>query len=223
MRSVIASQPSRCSARVTPRRSVPSRTAVIRAALDFGSKHYENQTRRSSISLIGASLLLSPLSLLAAQPATAGLSAYNINKANSIEEVSVNLGNANNDMVFEPAHLEFTAGKVYKLKMYNPSNVNHYFTALEFADKIYTILVETGNPGIEEVELDAGTSLTWIFVPIKPGTYPLKCTVTGHTEGGMLSPSQHHYYHGSCRQPSAITTVPAVAKLAHHYYVPAVP
>jgi hypothetical protein len=27
---------------------------------------------------------------------------------------------------------------------------------------------------------------TRVFVPIKPGRYPLRCTVKGHTEGGMV-------------------------------------
>lgn len=39
---------------------------------------------------------------------------------------------------------------------------------------------------VQEIELDGGASATWIFIPIKPGTYPLLCPVKGHIEGGMV-------------------------------------
>lgn len=80
---------------------------------------------------------------------------------------------------------ELFNNRLTKLKLVNPSSLNHYFTALEFAEKVYTVLVLVGDPEVEvkgniqEVELDAGASLTWILVPIKPGSYPLKCTVKG--------------------------------------------
>lgn len=50
------------------------------------------------------------------------------------------------------------------------------------------MLVLAGEPEVEikgkvqEVELDAGASLTWILVPIKPGTYPVTCTVKGESQ-----------------------------------------
>lgn len=52
--------------------------------------------------------------------------------------------------------------------------------------QIFTILVLAGDPAVEvkgavqEVALKAGAQATWVFVPIKPGTYPLRCTVKGH-------------------------------------------
>ena len=36
-----------------------------------------------------------------------------------------------------------------KLRLVNPSKANHYFTALEFADKVFTVLVLVGNPEVE--------------------------------------------------------------------------
>lgn len=36
-----------------------------------------------------------------------------------------------------------------KLHLVNPSKANHYFTALEFADKVYTVLVLVGDPEVE--------------------------------------------------------------------------
>lgn len=52
--------------------------------------------------------------------------------------------------------------------------------------QVFTILVLAGEPAVEvkgavaEVALKAGAKATWVFVPIKPGTYPLRCTVKGH-------------------------------------------
>lgn len=39
---------------------------------------------------------------------------------------------------------------------------------------------------VTEVALEPGASLTWIFVPLKPGSYQLLCPVAGHVEGGMI-------------------------------------
>jgi len=125
-------------------------------------------------------------------PAHAGLSSYNVNPGSTIQELDISLSNKQGNLVFEPSTLELVAGQIYKLHMTNPSEATHYFTALEFADKIYTILVLAGDPAVEvkgkvqEVALKKGASATWIFIPIKPGTYPLRCTVKGHTDGGMV-------------------------------------
>lgn len=34
--------------------------------------------------------------------------------------------------------------------------------------------------GIQEVALKAGASAQWLFIPMKAGKYPLRCTVKGH-------------------------------------------
>lgn len=51
-------------------------------------------------------------------------------------------------------------------------------------------MVETGGVEVKgavtEVALEPGASLTWIFVPLKPGSYQLLCPVAGHVEGGMI-------------------------------------
>ena len=52
--------------------------------------------------------------------------------------------------------------------------------------QVFSILVLAGDPAVEvkgaiqEVALKAGASATWVFIPIKPGKYPLRCTVKGH-------------------------------------------
>ncbi|WP_390625577.1 MULTISPECIES: cupredoxin domain-containing protein [Calothrix] len=104
-------------------------------------------------------------------------------------EVSVSLGNAANELKFEPNSLEFVAGKRYNLRLTNPSQMKHYFTAKDFADAIWTQKVEAGKVeikgAIHEVELKPGATADWVFVPLKSGKYTLRCSVAGHTEAGM--------------------------------------
>jgi uncharacterized cupredoxin-like copper-binding protein len=104
-------------------------------------------------------------------------------------EVTVSMGNQTNELVFMPNQLAFEAGKRYKLVLTNPSSQKHYFTAKDFADGIWTQKVEAGNVeikgAIHELELKPGAEAEWVFVPLKSGTYNLRCTIAGHTEAGM--------------------------------------
>ena len=104
-------------------------------------------------------------------------------------EVQVSLGNTANELTFIPNHLEFVAGKRYKLVLNNPSNQKHYFTAKDFADGIWSQKVEAGNVeikgAIHELELKPGAQAEWVFVPLKSGTYQLRCPIAGHSEAGM--------------------------------------
>ncbi|MBW4622762.1 MAG: cupredoxin domain-containing protein [Cyanosarcina radialis HA8281-LM2] len=104
-------------------------------------------------------------------------------------EVKVSLGNNTNELKFVPSDLEFASGKRYKLLLDNPSPQKHYFTAKDFADIIWTQKVEAGKVevkgAIHELELKPGANAEWLFVPLKPGKYSLRCTVPGHTEAGM--------------------------------------
>ena len=104
-------------------------------------------------------------------------------------EITVSLGNVANELKFEPNHLELEAGKPYKLRLTNPSAQKHYFTAKDFADGIWTSKVEAGKVeikgAIHELELKPGAEAEWVFVPLKPGSYTLRCPIAGHTEAGM--------------------------------------
>ena len=63
-------------------------------------------------------------------------------------------------------------------------------SARDFASKVFTILVETAGVevkgAVSEVALEPGATVTWVFVPMRPGRYPLLCPVTGHVEAGMV-------------------------------------
>ncbi|MBX9254204.1 cupredoxin domain-containing protein [Desmonostoc muscorum CCALA 125] len=105
-------------------------------------------------------------------------------------EITVSLGNAANELKFEPNHLELLAGKRYNLRLTNPSQLKHYFTAKDFADGIWTQKVEAGKVeikgAIHELELKPGAEAEWVFVPLKSGSYGLRCPIAGHTEAGMI-------------------------------------
>jgi len=104
--------------------------------------------------------------------------------------VSVSLGSATDELKFVPDTLDFQAGRRYELRLTNPSTQKHYFTAKDFADGIWTQKVEAGNVeikgAIHELELKPGATAAWMFVPIKSGSYPLRCTIPGHAEAGMV-------------------------------------
>jgi len=104
-------------------------------------------------------------------------------------EIIVSLGNAANELKFEPNKLELIAGKRYLLHLKNPSQLKHYFTAKDFADGIWTQKVEAGKVeikgAIHELELKPGAEAKWVFVALKPGKYGLRCPIAGHTEAGM--------------------------------------
>lgn len=109
--------------------------------------------------------------------------------APQVSEVKVSLGNSANELKFFPTQLQFVAGQPYKLLLDNPSSQKHYFTAKDFADASWTQKVEAGKVevkgAIHELELKPGGEAEWVFIPMKPGTYSLRCTIPGHTEAGM--------------------------------------
>lgn len=106
-----------------------------------------------------------------------------------IIERQVTLGNADNALKFIPNTLTFEAGKRYKLHLSNPSPQKHYFTAKDFADGIWSQKVDAGRVeikgAIHELEIRPGAEADWVFVPIRAGSYTLRCTIAGHTELGM--------------------------------------
>jgi len=109
---------------------------------------------------------------------------------NLVTDVEVHLGTAGEALTFVPDHLDFVAGRKYRLTLDNPSSVKHYFTAKNFADSIWTQKVEAGDVeikgAIHELELKPGAIAEWVFVPLKSGTYSLRCTIAGHEAAGMV-------------------------------------
>ncbi|MEA5504185.1 cupredoxin domain-containing protein [Halotia wernerae UHCC 0503] len=133
-------------------------------------------------------LLLLCLSFIGVTPAMAANLSGDLLKQPATK-ITVNLGNAANELKFEPNHLKLEAGKRYQLHLTNPSQLKHYFTAKDFADGIWTQKVEAGKVeikgAIHELELKPGSEAEWVFVPLKSGDYSLHCSIPGHTEAGM--------------------------------------
>mmetsp|Transcript_66078 Transcript_66078/g.158041 ORF Transcript_66078/g.158041 Transcript_66078/m.158041 type:complete len:226 (-) Transcript_66078:55-732(-) len=106
--------------------------------------------------------------------------------------IQVSLGPTGDQLRFVPDQLELMQGCYFELALANPSELEHNFVALEFAKAVYTVVVLAGSPPAEikgpvtELELKPGASLGWFLVPVKAGEFQLKCTVAGHTEGGMV-------------------------------------
>lgn len=154
------------------------------ASLSFPITAWLQILRRKYVIL---TLFLS-LNFIAATPAMAANLSGDLLKQPATE-ITVSLGNSANELKFEPNHLEFEAGKRYQLRLTNPSQLKHYFTAKDFADGIWTQKVQAGKVeikgAIHELELKPGAEAEWVFVPLKSGTYSLRCPIAGHTEAGM--------------------------------------
>lgn len=56
--------------------------------------------------------------------------------------VTIQLGNEKNELRFFPADIAFEAGKLYRLRLQNPSEAKHYFSSASFAEAVFTRKVE---------------------------------------------------------------------------------
>ncbi len=103
--------------------------------------------------------------------------------------IKISLSDTANQLRFFPDKVQLVTGRKYKLLLSNPSDQKHYFTAKDFAGSSWTQKVDAGNVeikgAIQELELRPGSTAAWVLVPMKPGTYTLRCTIPGHTEAGM--------------------------------------
>lgn len=144
--------------------------------------HWRGVMRRFWVFFLGCWLLLGGVT-----PAIAAPNSPFLKQAPT--EIHISLGSASDELKFFPNELKFEVGKRYKLILDNPSPEKHYFTAKDFADGIWSQKVEAGKVevkgAIHELELKPGAIAEWVFVPMKPGTYQLRCTIPGHTEAGM--------------------------------------
>lgn len=159
------------------------------AAQALPSEHAaDTQSRRA---LLNAGIVGAALSLAAPPPAAhAGLLDYDV-RGKGLKTFELSLGRAeDNAFVFVPSELSFEAGTLVKLKMVNPSKVEHYFSAPQFASKVFSVLVEVNGVEVKgpvgELALAPGAQLEWTFVPMRKGTYQLLCPVNGHVEAGMV-------------------------------------
>lgn len=111
--------------------------------------------------------------------------------------VQVILGDTKNALKFFPNRFSFETGKLYKLVLYNPSTMKHYFSSAGLARSVFTrkaqVLGANGKTiaeikgTIREIEVYPGGTAEWWFVPLQTAELTdLKCTIEGHTEAGMV-------------------------------------
>ena len=129
-------------------------------------------------------------------PPASSLAAGDLTNQEPIE-ITVQLGNEKNALRFFPETINVETGKLYKLVLVNPSPQKHYFWSEGLAQSVFTRKVQVNGPDgkaiaevkgqIREIEVYPGGKAEWWFVPIKAGTFgDLKCTIPGHSQGGMI-------------------------------------
>ena len=115
-------------------------------------------------------------------------------------KVTVRLGTVEGAHRFVPDMLSFETGKLYALRIENPGPNDYYFGSQGFADAVYSRkavvldpsgrdLVQVYGP-VRRLELKAGSTAEWWFVPIRTGTFDDLRSTRTHTEAGMTGTIQ---------------------------------
>jgi uncharacterized cupredoxin-like copper-binding protein len=132
-------------------------------------------------------------SLAIAGPA---FSAGDLSRANVIDVV-LEMGSNDDGMYFKPDHFEFETGQAYKLVMKNVDEIKHEVSLHEMGERIFTRKIEVSDAqgnfvseikgNIIEVEVGAGQTVDWFFVPVQTIENPVEitCEIPGHYESGM--------------------------------------
>lgn len=102
-------------------------------------------------------------------------------------EIKVELGTQAGEHSFNPNHLIFETGRLYKLVLVNQSKSKHYFTSHGLAKSVFTrkvqIIDATGTKvevkgAISEIEVYPGAIAEWWFVPVATGEFSdLHCNI----------------------------------------------
>jgi len=95
------------------------------------------------------------------------------------------------EYAFAPQVLQFRRGVPYRLVIENRGTEKHYFTAESFFRAIATRKLQSNTDGevkapyFSAIEVYPGRSLDLYFIPVRPGSYELLCTMEGHAGMGM--------------------------------------
>jgi plastocyanin len=89
------------------------------------------------------------------------------------------------DSEIVPSKLMLQAETPYKLVIINPSEVAHVLTLPEFS----TTVKHSSAPAFPykpgRIDVAAGETMEWYFVPTKTGHYKMGCAIRAHAEAGM--------------------------------------
>lgn len=109
--------------------------------------------------------------------------------------VTMVLGTAKGEHRFTPDMLTLETGKLYALRLENPSSNDYYFGSQGLADAVYSrkvvvlgaedkVVAEVYGPA-RRVELKAGSVVEWWFFPVRTGRFEDVMSTRTHTEAGM--------------------------------------
>lgn len=134
---------------------------------------------------------------LALTLALASASAYGAGDLTRQEptRVTMVLGNAKGEHRFSPDSLTLETGKLYVLRLENPSANEYYFGSQGLADAVYSrkvvvlgaeakVLAEVYGP-VRRVELKPGAVVEWWFLPVRTGRFEDVMSTRTHTDAGM--------------------------------------
>ncbi len=95
--------------------------------------------------------------------------------------IEVRLGSASGEERFEPNRLTLEAGKMYILRLVNPTQKSYYFNSSRLADAVYTRKVSffdaSGQPAgdaygtMRRIEVKGGRSAEWWLLPVRTGVF----------------------------------------------------
>lgn len=134
------------------------------------------QTDYKTSHLLGCRVLAAALTMLVAVAADA---------ADLTEQeptvIEVKLGTASGEERFEPSSLTLEAGKMYVLRLVNPTKKSYYFNSPRLADSVYTRKVTffdaAGEPigdaygTVRRIEVKGGRSVEWWLLPVRTGVF----------------------------------------------------
>lgn len=109
--------------------------------------------------------------------------------------VTVTLGTPKGEHRFTPDALTFETGRLYVLRLENPTANAYYFGSQGLADSVYSRkVVALGGDGkplaevygpVRRVELKPGSVVEWWFLPVRVGRFDDVMSTKTHTEAGM--------------------------------------
>jgi uncharacterized cupredoxin-like copper-binding protein len=109
--------------------------------------------------------------------------------------VTLTLGNAKGEHKFSPEALTLETGKLYVLRLENPSPNPYYFGSQGLADAVYSrkvvVLSADGKPlaevygPVRRMELKPGSVAEWWFLPVRTGKFEDVMSTRTHSEAGM--------------------------------------
>lgn len=110
-------------------------------------------------------------------------------------KLSMTLGNAKGEHRFNPDSLSLETGKLYVLRLDNPSPNDYYFGSQGLADAVFTrkvvalgadgkVLAEIYGP-VRRFELKPGGALEWWFMPVRTGKFDDVMSTRTHSDAGM--------------------------------------